>query len=87
MEHDSVHAKAGHCGFAISSRHPNLGHVLGTSLDAHDREVRSAMPVEALAVDVPGESLLAVSAGQVLRRLDGGRTFVEEIATATSPCS
>jgi hypothetical protein len=46
--------------------------------DLVDWEVRSTMPVEALAADSSGESLLAVSAGQLLRSVDGGRTFAEE---------
>jgi hypothetical protein len=48
------------------------------SADLVDWEVRSTMPVDALAADLSGDSLLVVSGGQLLRSLDGGRTFAEE---------
>jgi photosystem II stability/assembly factor-like uncharacterized protein len=48
------------------------------SEDLVDWDVRSTMPVEALAADPSGAALLAVSSGQLLRSVDGGRTFVEE---------
>lgn len=48
------------------------------SSDLVDWEVRSTIPVDALAADLSGDSLLVVSGGQLLRSLDGGRTFAEE---------
>lgn len=48
------------------------------SEDLVDWDVRSTMPVDALAADLSGDSLLIVSGGQLLRSVDGGRTFAEE---------